>query len=167
MSSFEALTDLAEELGELLLKNNWLMTTAESCTAGGVSHAITAINGSSAWFECGFVTYSNQSKTSLLGVLPSLIASYGAVSSEVAEAMANGALETSNANIALSITGIAGPSGGSKQKPVGTVWIAWAIKNSLCFSQLFQFDGDRNSVRYQAIEQSLLGLISTIKKNTV
>lgn len=152
------LTRLAAELGERLLRQNRQVTTAESCTGGGIAEAITRIAGSSAWFEAGFVTYSNAQKTHQLGVPEQLFAEIGAVSREVVEAMARGAQRESGAYFAVAVSGVAGPGGGSPEKPVGTVWLAWAAGEQL-FARRFQFAGDRQAVRSQSVEQALLGLL--------
>jgi nicotinamide-nucleotide amidase len=145
----------AKQLGEMLLHQQMKLVTAESCTGGGVASAVTEIPGSSAWFERGFVTYSNESKIELLGVPETTIERYGAVSEETALAMAEGALKNSHAQIAISITGIAGPDGGSAEKPVGTVWFGFANQQqSTAVLQCFQ--GDRCDIRRQAVEFALL-----------
>jgi len=133
-------------LADLMLKRQWMLTTAESCTGGMIAAACTDLAGSSAWFERGFVTYSNEAKSDMLGVPAELIATHGAVSEPVARAMASGALQHSRAQVALSVTGIAGPSGGSPDKPVGTVWFGWATPNGV-WSDMQRFDGDRAAVR--------------------
>lgn len=145
---------LAQALGESLLERQYTLVTAESCTGGGIARAVTDIPGSSQWFDCGFVTYSNQSKTGLLHVPETLIARHGAVSAEVARAMAQGALEISGCHIAVSTTGIAGPAGGTPEKPVGTVWFGFALENR-CFSEHRLFSGDRHDVRRQSIRYAL------------
>ncbi len=153
------LTELAERLGRGLLAQNAQVTTAESCTGGGIAEAITRIAGSSAWFEAGYVTYSNLQKTRQLGVPEALFGSVGAVSREVVEAMARGARRASGARLAVAVSGVAGPGGGSPEKPVGTVWLAWADGENL-FAERRQFDGDRQSVREQTVEAALVGLIA-------
>lgn len=158
---------LAVELGKRLSALGWTVATAESCTGGGLAYAITSIAGSSQWFEQGFVTYSNRAKEQQLGVKPVLIESSGAVSGAVAVAMADGALRKSGANISVALTGVAGPDGGTEEKPVGTVWIAWAIRNGKTFSRLFHFEGGRKQVREQSIEEAFHGLILHLDKNTV
>jgi len=153
-----AIEKLAKQLGEHLKKHGLKLVTAESCTAGGLAFAVTAVPGSSEWFERGFVTYTNEAKQTMLGVSSELFSKHGAVSGEVAEAMAQGALKNSESDIAVSITGIAGPGGGTKDKPVGIVWIAMADKagvRSVCH----HFKGDRQSVREQSIETALKGLL--------
>lgn len=152
------LTELAARLGRQLNALGAQVTTAESCTGGGIAEAITRIAGSSAWFEAGYVTYSNAQKNLQLAVPAALFERVGAVSREVVEAMALGARHNSGARFAVAVSGIAGPGGGSSEKPVGTVWIAWADGPQL-FSQRRQFSGDRQAVRTQTVEAALLGLI--------
>ena len=145
---------LAENLGQLLKSKGVKIAVAESCTGGGICQLLTEISGSSAWFECGFITYSNQSKMQMLAVKPETLANFGAVSKEVALEMAHGALKNSAANYAISVTGIAGPDGGSVQKPVGTVFIALKNKKKeVCYQKYFQ--GDRHEIRQQAMRFSL------------
>ncbi|MGH1439801.1 MAG: CinA family protein [Cellvibrionaceae bacterium] len=167
MINRHSLAVLAVEVGKRLSALAWTVTTAESCTGGGVAHAITAVSGSSKWFEQGFVTYSNRAKHEQLGVKTILIESSGAVSGAVAVAMADGALKKSGANVAVAITGIAGPDGGSSEKPVGTVWIAWSIRHGKTFSRLFHFDDGRKKIREKAVIAALEGLITLLDKNTV
>jgi nicotinamide-nucleotide amidase len=150
--------DIATRLGKALEAKNWLMATAESCTGGGISYAITEIPGSSDWFDCGFVTYSNASKTEMLEVSAALIAQFGAVSEEVAGAMAEGAVANSNAHVAISTTGIAGPSGAVPGKPVGTVCFGWS-KGDTTYTERLVFAGDRQAVREQTIAHALSGLV--------
>ncbi|MBD1550508.1 CinA family protein [Pseudomonas typographi] len=154
----QALTDLASRLGEHLLAGKASVTTAESCTGGGIAEAITRIAGSSAWFEAGYVTYSNRQKTAQLGVHPALFDSVGAVSREVVVAMAQGALAGSAATFGVAVSGIAGPGGGSADKPVGTVWLAWASARG-AWAERRQFDGDRQAVRQQTVLAALEGLL--------
>jgi nicotinamide-nucleotide amidase len=153
-----SLTDLAARLGAALGAQSAQVTTAESCTGGGIAEAITRIAGSSAWFEAGFVTYSNTQKTRLLGVPPELFTQVGAVSREVVEAMVRGAQHASEAHYGVAVSGVAGPGGGSPEKPVGTVWLAWAAGEQVV-ARRFQFDGDRQAVREQSVEAALVGLI--------
>lgn len=148
----------AEELATLLRARQWRLVSAESCTGGLIAAACTSVAGSSDWFERGFVTYSNAAKTQMLGVPFDLIQTHGAVSREVALAMAQGALSNSSANLAVAVTGIAGPSGGSLEKPVGTVWIATAQLNVPAQAECFVFAGDRASVRAQSVMQGLQAL---------
>lgn len=150
---------LAVKLGDHLQKRAWRCAVAESCTGGGLAALITDCAGSSQWFECGFVTYSNQAKSVLLGVSPQTLAVYGAVSEPTAREMAEGARRISQVEITTSITGIAGPTGGTPSKPVGTVWIAWSVMQQATTAKCFQFEGDRLAVRRQAIQAALQGLV--------
>ncbi len=158
----DELTQLATHVGLILKEKNLLLATAESCTGGGVAQAITEISGSSLWFECGFITYSNASKTELLDVSPALIAQHGAVSEEIAAVMAEGALSNCEAHVALSTTGIAGPLGAVPGKPVGTVCFAWTM-NGKTHTERLIFNGDRRSVREQAVIHSIKGLVHFLK----
>lgn len=144
------------------MARNWQVSCAESCTGGGIAAAITAIPGSSIWFGAGFVVYSNHHKHQLLGVAESSLAEYGAVSEQVAVEMAVGALRRVGAHIAVAVTGIAGPEGGTVEKPVGTVWFAWATQEKT-WSTLKQFVGDRQSIRTQSVAVALQGLIDHAK----
>lgn len=155
------ITQLAERLGQALACRGEQVTTAESCTGGGVAEAITRIAGSSAWFEAGYITYSNAQKTRQLGVPEALFDSVGAVSDEVVRAMAAGARRHSGARYAVAVSGVAGPGGGSPNKPVGTVWIAWG-DDERQFSRRYQFAGDRCAVRRQTVEAALQGLIALV-----
>lgn len=154
------LSDLATQLGKELTARQWRIATAESCTGGWLAKVMTEIPGSSHWFDRGFVTYSNESKTDMLGVERAVIATHGAVSVATATAMANGALAYSRADITVAITGIAGPGGGSEQKPVGTVWFAWAQRSGKLETAHHVFPGDRTAVRYQAVLTALQGLMT-------
>ena len=162
------LTLIVEQLAGLLIKNNKQLAVAESCTGGWVAKVLTDLAGSSVWFERGFVTYSNQAKHEMLGVAESTLETHGAVSQETVTEMAIGALKNSPADFSLSISGIAGPHGGTKDKPVGFVWFCWAANENNNFhilaSESKVFDGDRDSVRYQAVEYVLTELIKYIKK---
>jgi len=142
----------------LLARGEWL-TSAESCTGGWVAKVCTDLAGSSGWFERGFVTYSNAAKQELLGVSADTLATHGAVSEATVREMASGALAHSAAHWALAISGIAGPGGGSADKPVGMVWIAWAGPNGWQHTRCCYFDGDREAVRRQAVEAALQGLL--------
>lgn len=150
---------LVARLAEALCARHWRLATAESCTGGLLAAACTSIAGSSDWFERGFVTYSNEAKSELLGVPAPLIAAHGAVSEEVARAMAEGALRHAHAEITLSVTGIAGPGGGSADKPVGTVWLGLAAAGRPTLSERLQFGGDRAAVRGQTVRHALQRLI--------
>jgi nicotinamide-nucleotide amidase len=154
----DAITPLAAQLGQDLRALAAQVTTAESCTGGGIAEAITRIPGSSAWFEAGYVTYSNAQKTRQLDVPAPLFTSVGAVSREVVEAMARGAQDKSTARFSVAVSGVAGPDGGSADKPVGTVWLAWADRDRL-FTCKRLFAGDRDAVRRQTVEAALVGLI--------
>lgn len=149
---------LAAELGAALLARGEWLALAESCTGGWLAQAVTAIAGSSAWFDRGFVTYSNAAKTDMLGVPEATLERHGAVSEATARAMAQGALAHSRADWAVAITGVAGPSGGSPDKPVGTVCFAWAAKDGGCEAQTRHFTGDRAAVREQSVRYALQGL---------
>lgn len=157
------INELAIQVGSALKSQGLMLATAESCTAGGVAQAITEVAGSSGWFECGFVTYSNTSKVDMLDVSDGLILRYGAVSDEVAEAMAEGALANSNASISVSTTGIAGPDGGVPGKPVGTVCFAWAMGHRT-YSERLVFQGDRRAVREQTVAHALAGLLRFLEQ---
>ena len=160
----QALERLSVEAGARLKKRGWMLATAESCTGGWVAEAVTAVAGSSAWFERGFITYSNEAKREMLGVPAELIERHGAVSEEVARAMAAGALRHSRAQIAVSITGVAGPSGGSVDKPVGHVCFGWAVGNLTQVVETKRFIGDREAIRRAAVEHALQGVLAQLEK---
>jgi nicotinamide-nucleotide amidase len=153
---------LAARLGDALFARDWQMATAESCTGGGIAASLTDIPGSSAWFDRGFVTYSNASKQEMLGVQADTLAAHGAVSEAVVRQMAEGALTRSHARLAVSVSGIAGPGGATPAKPVGTVWVAWAGRDMATRARRYQFDGDRQAVRRQAVEAALQGLLDCL-----
>ncbi len=157
--------ELVEELSQLLRERKLMLAAAESCTGGQFTAAITRMPGASDVFERGFVTYSNASKTEMLGVPEDLIKTQGAVSAEAAESMARGALKRSRAGIAISITGIAGPDGGSKEKPVGLIYIGHALKDEPAAATKNQFSGARAEIQAQAVAQALKQLISLLRKN--
>ena len=162
LSKEELLTTALRGLvADLMLKRDWLLATAESCTGGMISAACTDLAGSSAWFERGFVTYSNEAKCELLGVDAALIAAHGAVSEEVARAMAQGAIAHSRAQVAVAVTGVAGPTGGSRAKPVGTVWFGFMVDGRLS-SELQRFDGDRAAVRAATVRHALQRLVELL-----
>lgn len=148
-------------LADLLLNKDWLLATAESCTGGLISAACTDLAGSSNWFERGFVTYSNEAKTDMLGVDAALIAGHGAVSEEVARAMVQGAITHSRARVAVAVTGVAGPTGGSRAKPVGTVWFGFMVDGRLS-SEVQHFDGDRAAVRLATVQHALQRLVQLL-----
>jgi nicotinamide-nucleotide amidase len=153
---------LAARVGAALLASRQTLATAESCTVGWASQCLTAVAGSSAWFERGFVTYSNAAKQEMLAVPEATLAAHGAVSQPVAVAMAEGALARSRADWATAITGIAGPDGGSAEKPVGTVCFAWAGRGQGTSTETRHFAGDRQAVRAQAVARALAGLLERL-----
>ncbi|MFG1793272.1 CinA family protein [Nocardia sp. NPDC049149] len=154
----DEITQLAAELGARLRTLRAQVATAESCTGGGIAEAITRIPGSSRWFEAGFVTYSNRQKTRQLGVPAAVFDQVGAVSREVVEAMARGAKAAADAQFTVAVSGIAGPDGGSPEKPVGTVWFAWCAGDDV-LTERRQFPGDRDEVRRQTVRVALEGLL--------
>jgi nicotinamide-nucleotide amidase len=156
------LTQLAAELGEKLRARGWMLATAESCTGGWVGQLITALPGSSHWYERGFITYANIAKQEMLGVPAETLETYGAVSEETASAMAAGALEHSHAQATLAISGIAGPGGGTPQKPVGLVCYGWALADGTRLSSTCRLDGDREEIRSRAVAAALRGLIELL-----
>jgi nicotinamide-nucleotide amidase len=162
-NSDEDLARLAARVGRRLLGSRRRVVTAESCTGGWIAKALTDVAGSSQWFTEGFVTYSNESKVSRLGVPRSVLRKHGAVSEPVARAMAAGALQRTAANLAVAVTGIAGPDGGVPGKPVGTVWLAWAVRRGRrnhVAVQLKHFRGDREAVRRKTVYAALHGLLA-------
>jgi nicotinamide-nucleotide amidase len=158
---------LAQRVGQLLKAQGLMLSTAESCTGGGVSQAITDVAGSSAWFDRGFITYSNISKQQLLSVPELTLTQYGAVSEAVVRKMVAGALDNSVSTIALSVSGIAGPDGGTPEKPVGTVWFAWGMKSDVVITKQVYFKGDRTNIRTQAVNFALQGVLDLILMRTV
>lgn len=155
-------TSLCEQLAQALQSRGWMMATAESCTGGMIAARCTDLSGSSQWFERGFVTYSNEAKSEMLGVPAALIAQHGAVSEAVACAMAQGALQHAHAQLSVAVTGIAGPTGGSADKPVGTVWFAWCV-NGHTSSERRLFEGGRTAVREATVLHALRGLLTRIR----
>lgn len=149
---------LVHQLADQLIQKRWMLATAESCTGGLIASRCTDLAGSSAWFERGFVSYSNLSKSELLGVPTSLIHLHGAVSEPVAKAMALGAIYRSTATVSVAVTGVAGPSGGSPEKPVGTVWLAWCLEGCL-HTELCHFSGSRADIREATVAIALEGLL--------
>jgi nicotinamide-nucleotide amidase len=156
------LYELAQRAGHALEQRGWMMTTAESCTGGWVSEAITMVPGSSAWFERGFVTYTYISKREMLGVKSETLEAQGAVSEAVVREMAEGALKASHAQVALAVSGTAGPGGGTPQKPVGTVCFAWAIGGAEPRAETMLFAGDREEIRRKAVIHALSVLVEEI-----
>jgi nicotinamide-nucleotide amidase len=157
------LNDVARKVGEELKASRAILVTAESCTGGWVAQALTSIPGSSDWFERGFITYSDDSKQDLLGVRSETLTRHGAVSEETAREMAQGALERSKGTLALAVTGVAGPGGGSAAKPVGMVCFAWARKGAVR-SETQRFSGDRESVRKQSVIRALQGVLEQLAR---
>lgn len=151
---------LAERTGRLLARHKILLVTAESCTGGWIAEAVTAVAGSSAWFERGFVSYSNQAKQDMLGVPANTLKQHGAVSEEVVLEMARGAIQYSKGHISIAVSGVAGPDGGTAEKPVGTVWIGWGQKLGHAEAECFLFRGDRQAIREQTVIRALQGLIA-------
>src|SRR5690349_3207560 len=149
---------LAEQLGDLLRANRHTVCTAESCTGGWIAKMITDIPGCSDWFDCGMAAYSYEAKQALLGVRQETLTEHGAVSRETVTEMVSGALVTSGASIAVAVTGIAGPTGGTPEKPVGTVWIGWKRRGGYAQAELFHFVGDREDVRRQTVAAALRGV---------
>jgi len=169
--SYDALAQQAAQLGQQLIQRGWMVATVESCTGGLIAAALTEVAGSSAWFERGFVTYSNAAKTGAVDVATALIDTHGAVSEPVAAAMARGGLLASQARITASVTGVAGPSGGSAEKPVGTVCFGWAYRSAkntapVVHTVTCHFDGDRASVRRQSARHALHGLALLVSHTT-
>lgn len=149
------------QLADVLRTRGLMLATAESCTGGLIAGACTDLAGSSDWFERGFVSYSNAAKTELLGVPAALVAAHGAVSEPVARAMAEGAVRHSRAQLAVAVTGVAGPGGGSADKPVGTVWFGWTLPGGT-HSEMRRFDGDRAAVRAATVRHALAGLLERL-----
>jgi nicotinamide-nucleotide amidase len=156
--SDEQLSQLAHTLGERLRQTRDHLVTAESCTGGWIAKCVTDIAGSSDWFDCGMAAYSYEAKQALLGVRPQTLETHGAVSRETVIEMVSGALVNSGASVAVAVTGIAGPGGGSPDKPVGTVWIGWKRRGGYARAEVFHFDGDREAVRRQTVASALRGL---------
>jgi nicotinamide-nucleotide amidase len=153
------LLSLADQLGQQLSKRGQMLALAESCTGGWIAQSVTEIAGSSVWFDRGFVTYSNAAKIAMLGVRESTLQQYGAVSSQTASEMVAGALKFSDADMALAVTGIAGPGGGTAEKPVGLVFIAWQTRGQSCRCLEQHFEGDRYAVRRQTVQKALQCLL--------
>jgi len=152
----------AERVAEALLARGWQLATAESCTGGWVAKVCTDIAGSSRWFDCGFVTYTNESKQELLGVTAETLHHHGAVSEQTVREMALGALERSRAQVSLAISGIAGPGGATPFKPVGTVYLAWAVREGAVTTEHALFNGEREAVRRQAVLRALSGVLDVL-----
>ena len=159
----EKLISISSELGELLKERDLSITCAESCTGGWVGQAITSVPGCSKWFSSSFVTYSYKAKSSILGVSPKDLTEFGAVSEEIVKQMVSGAITKTSADVGIGITGIAGPTGATDSKPLGTVCFAWKILNHTIVSSTEFFSGERNQVRYLSVERALLGTINLLK----
>lgn len=159
----DQLDDLATRVGAALKTRGWMLASAESCTGGWVGEAVTAISGSSQWYERGFITYTNLAKQEMLGVTSATLAAHGAVSEATVREMAQGALTHSHADVSVAISGVAGPTGGSPEKPVGTVCFAWADKNGKLYSEKYLFPGDRREVRRQAVTMALEGVLALVE----
>ncbi|MDP1912247.1 CinA family protein [Brevundimonas sp.] len=162
MEDLKALAPLVRDLAQALRVRAWRMATAESCTGGLIAAACTTVAGSSDWFERGFVTYSNEAKTAMLGVPAALIESHGAVSEAVARAMVQGALQHAPVQLAVAVTGIAGPAGAVPGKPVGTVWLAWATAEAV-WAERLQLPGERSAVRHAAVRAALQRLLQAAR----
>ncbi|GKS70435.1 competence damage-inducible protein A [Nitrosomonas sp. PY1] len=160
--NYEALYVLARRVGACLIQHELMLVTAESCTGGWLGQAVTSVPGSSSWYERGFITYSNLSKQEILGVQSATLAQYGAVSSQTAQEMVLGALNRSHAQIGVSITGIAGPDGGTIDKPVGMVCFAWTTKTGYVQQEIYHYLGGREAIRYQAVTTALNGILMLI-----
>jgi nicotinamide-nucleotide amidase len=158
---------LAERLGHALRANHQSLVTAESCTGGWIAKMVTDIPGCSEWFDSGLAAYSYEAKQALLGVRIEILMEYGAVSQEACIEMVSGALIRSGATIAVAVTGIAGPTGGTAEKPVGTVWIGWKRRGGYPHAELFHFDGDRDAVRRQTVATAINGLLKTLTPTAV
>lgn len=159
----EQMETLAAQIGEALKARGWMLATAESCTGGGVAQAVTEIAGSSAWFERGFVTYANAAKVEVLGVREETLRAHGAVSELSVREMAEGAILHSHADVAVAISGIAGPGGGSPEKPVGTVWFAWSLRGGATRARRYLIEGDRAEIRAQSVRIALEGVLQAVE----
>jgi nicotinamide-nucleotide amidase len=158
------LYQLAEQVGAELKRRKLMLATAESCTGGWIAEAVTMVPGSSGWFERGFVTYTYISKREMLGVKEETLAKHGAVAEEVVREMAEGALARSHAQVAVAVSGVAGPAGGTADKPVGTVCFAWSMKDGKPSSETKRFPGDREAVRRQSVEHALKGVLAMLSR---
>ena len=157
-----ALGELAQRVGQALKSHYLMLVTAESCTGGWIAKTVTDIAGSSDWFDCGLAAYSYEAKQALLGVRPQTLEQQGAVSRDTVLEMVSGALVHSGASISVAVTGIAGPGGGTSDKPVGTVWIGWKRRGGYPQAEVFHFDGDREAVRRQTVAAALRGLLELV-----
>ena len=162
-SFHEAVENLLDEVAGVLVAQRRVLVTAESCTGGWIAQSATSCAGSSAWFDRAYVTYSNQAKQDMLGVSSQTLADYGAVSQQTVAEMLSGALRGLDNAVAVAVSGIAGPGGGSEQKPVGTVYIGWLVTDREPVIRRYQFDGDRRQVRMQAVLEALSGIVSACR----
>ncbi|HIK74167.1 MAG TPA: CinA family protein [Alcanivorax sp.] len=160
----QGLANRASELGKILQQRRLSVVTAESCTGGGIARLLTDDAGASGWFERGFVTYSNLSKEEMLGVPRTTLETHGAVSEETVLAMARGALRHSNGDVSISVSGVAGPDGGTPEKPVGTVWIGWGLGDGVTEARHYLFPGDRDEVRSRSMMAAIEGLIERLNR---
>lgn len=156
-----ATSPIVHEIAELLISRGWTLSTAESCTGGGIGHALTALPGSSNWFEGGVICYANGVKNRLLHVPEVILNKYGAVSEQVAINMAQGVRKLLGTDISVAVTGVAGPDGGTPEKPVGTVWVAWSTGQETAARQ-FHLEGDRDQIREQTVFQALQGILTLL-----
>jgi nicotinamide-nucleotide amidase len=161
------LYDLAAEVGAALKARRMALATAESCTGGWIGEAVTAVPGSSDWYERGFITYTNTAKREMLGIAADVLEKNGAVSEATVRAMVTGALANSHAQVAVAVSGVAGPSGGTPAKPVGTVCIAWGLNDSEPTAETRHFAGDREAVRRQSVERALAGVLALLEERVV
>lgn len=161
----DELSTLSAATGALLRERGWLLATAESCTGGWIAQVVTATAGSSSWFDCGFVSYSNTAKQSLLGVAPATLLEHGAVSEQTVREMASGAIARSRAQVALAVSGIAGPGGAVPGKPVGTVCFAWVLPDGTLIAETHRFAGDREAVRHQTVVHALQSLPRLLRRH--
>lgn len=153
---------LVKRIADFLIQDNLRCAVAESCTGGLIAATMTSIPGSSQWFDCGLVTYSNDAKQRFLGVSAQILIQFGAVSQETVQAMAEGILQRSQAHFSLAVSGIAGPGGGSKEKPVGTVWLAWASHHQTTLSRVYHLQGTRTEIRRTCVTLALSGLLEQL-----
>jgi len=165
MENIDSLSQLSREVGRILVESKFKLSTVESCTGGWIGKVLTDVAGSSSWYECGYVTYSDASKIRLVGVSPKVLRQSGAVSERAAQEMAQCSFAYTGADIALAVTGIAGPSGGTREKPVGTVWFAWAARTGACKTERKVFVGDRKSIREQTVRSALSTLIGFLEED--
>ena len=163
----DELNQLAAQVGAALKSRGLMLASVESCTGGWVGEVVTSVPGSSHWYDRGFITYTNESKQEMLGVAAQTLAEFGAVSEQTVREMAAGALKHSRAHITLAISGIAGPGGGTPNKPVGTVCVAWATRSGAGLSQMIHFQGDRTAVRRQAVVAALQGVLRMVEGETI